>query len=93
MSFDAVAVASALVAGFGGFFLGRLLATRLVGGCLLLVGGGVALVALARLLLGGRVTFLDAMIDNLSGIVAGQLLAVGAFVLGFVAGVARRRRS
>jgi hypothetical protein len=90
---DPIVIATALIAGFGGFFIGRLLTTRVIGGCLGLVGGIVALVVLTRLLLGDRVGFLGELTANLGGLVAGQLLGVATFVAGFVLGIARRRRA
>jgi len=90
--FDPVVIAAALIAGFGGFFLGWLLSTRLLGGCLLLVAGLIALVVVIKYLFGGSVGFIDDITQNLSGLVAGHLPAVITFVAGFGLGMARRRR-
>lgn len=90
---DPFVLAVAIVAGFGGFFVGRLLATRLIGGCVGLVLGIVALVVLIKLLLGDRVPFLEDLTRAVSDLVTGQLLAAVTFVAGFAFGMAQRRRA
>jgi len=86
-------LAVAIVAGFGGFFVGRLMATRLIGGCLIFVLGAVALAVLVKLLLGDSVPFLEDVTQAVSNLVTGHVLAAVTFVLGFAFGIARRRRA
>ena len=90
---EPVVLAVAIVAGFGGFFVGRLMATRLIGGCLIFVLGVVALVVLVKLLLGDSVPFLEDLTHAVSNLVAGHVLAAVTFVLGFVFGIVQRRRA
>jgi hypothetical protein len=90
---EPVVLAVAIVAGFGGFFVGRLMATRLIGGCLVFVLGIVALVVLIKLLLGDSVPFLQDLTQAVSALVTGHVLAAVTFVLGFAFGVAQRRRA
>ena len=86
-------LAVAIVAGFGGFFVGRLMATRLIGGCLIFVLGVVALAVLVKLLLGDSVPFLEDVTQAVSDLVTGHVLAAVTFVLGFGFGIAQRRRA
>lgn len=90
---DPFVLAVAIVAGFGGFFVGRLMATRVVGGCMISVLGVVALVVLVKLLLGDSVPFLEDLTLAVGNLVTGHVLAAVTFVAGFAFGVAQRRRA
>ena len=90
---EPVVLAVAIVAGFGGFFVGRLMATRLIGGCLVFVLGVVSIVVLVKLLLGDSVPLLEDLTQVVSNLVAGQALGAVTFVLGFAFGIYQRRRS
>ena len=83
----------AIVAGFGGFFVGRLMATRMIGGCLVFVLGVAALVVLVKLLLGDSVPFLETLTQAVTNLVTGQVLAALTFMAGFAFGVMQRRRA
>ena len=90
---DPFVLAVAIVAGFGGFFVGRLMATRVIGGCMIFVLGVVALVVLVKLLLGDSVPFLDDLTRAVSNLVTGHILAAVTFVAGFAFGVVQKRRA
>ena len=90
---EPVVLAVAIVAGFGGFFVGRLMATRVIGGCLIFVLGVVALVVLIKLLLGDSVPFVENLTRAVGDLVTGNVLAAVTFVAGFAFGVAQRRRA
>ena len=86
-------LAVAIVAGFGGFFVGRLMATRVIGGCMIFMLGVVALAVLVKLLLGDSVPFLEDVTQAVSKLVTGHVLAAVTFVLGFAFGIVQRRRA
>lgn len=90
---EPVVLGVAIVAGFGGFFVGRLMASRLVGGCLVFVLGVAALVVLVKLLLGDSVPFLQDLTQAVTSLVTGHLLAALTFTAGFAFGVMQRRRA
>jgi hypothetical protein len=90
---EPVVIGAAIVAGFGGFFVGRLMATRLIGGCLVFVLGIAALVVLVKLLLGDSVPFLGNLTQAVTDLVTGQVLAALTFVAGFAFGIMQRRRA
>lgn len=90
---EPVVLGVAIVAGFGGFFVGRLMATRMIGGCLVFVLGVAALVVLVKLLLGDSVPFLETLTQAVTNLVTGQLLAALTFMAGFAFGVMQRRRA
>lgn len=90
---DPFVLAVAIVAGFGGFFVGRLMATRVIGGCMIFVLGVVALVVLVKLLLGDSVPFLEDLTLAVSSLVTGHILAAVTFVAGFAFGVVKKRRA
>jgi hypothetical protein len=90
---DPFVLAVAIVAGFGGFFVGRLMASRVIGGCLTLVLGIAALVVLVKLLAGDRVPFVEELTRAVGDLVTDHVLAGVTFVLGFAFGIAQRRRA
>lgn len=89
---DPLQVAAAVLAGVGGFFLGRLLASRLVGGCLGAAIGALVLVVVAYFLLYGEVELVGEATRNLSYYISVERGAFLAFVLGLFVGVGTRRR-
>ena len=90
---DPIILASIVLAGFGGLFVGLLLTTRVIGGCAIAALGIAVLVIVVMFLVHGHLEFVHRATWYLGEYIYYEFPAFIAFVIGFFIGSARRRRS
>jgi hypothetical protein len=90
---DPVLIASIVLAGFGGLFVGLLLTTRIMGGCIIAVLGTAVLAIVVMFFIHGDMRFVYDATWNLGRYIQYEFPAFVAFLVGFFVGAARRRLS